>query len=182
MSSSFKGAFANLTYVKESFSQGCYEGSKMDGLRNGYGTYYYSEGGKYCGDWLTNKMHGKGTLYYADGRIAYQGEWKNDCLDGWGILYNEKPVSLTQPYDYQCFDQAEESWVYYEGPFRQDDKSGNNGRLVLSNGERYEGDFKNDMVDGKGIFYTLDNKKILGEWEANRLVRVITSVSSSQCD
>lgn len=33
-------------------------------------------------------MHGKGTLYYADGRIAYQGDWRNDALCGKGILYN----------------------------------------------------------------------------------------------
>jgi hypothetical protein len=73
-------------------------------MRNGYGTFYYNEGGKYCGDWYNNQMHGKGTLYYADGRIAYQGEWKNDSLDGKGILYNENPSNLSEPYDYRSFD------------------------------------------------------------------------------
>jgi hypothetical protein len=80
-------------YVKESFAKGYYEGGKAGGQRSGYGTFYYNEGGKYCGDWLANQMHGKGTLYYSDGRIAYQGDWRNDSLHGRGILYNENPVS-----------------------------------------------------------------------------------------
>jgi hypothetical protein len=80
-------------YVKESFAKGYYEGGKANGQRSGYGTFYYNEGGKYCGDWSANQMHGKGTLYYSDGRIAYQGDWRNDSLHGRGILYNENPVS-----------------------------------------------------------------------------------------
>ncbi len=82
------------SYVKEEFAKGWYEGGKMNGLRNGYGTFHYNEGGKYCGDWLNSQMHGNGTLYYADGRIAYQGEWKNDSLSGHGVLYNEVPRKL----------------------------------------------------------------------------------------
>jgi len=31
-------------------------------MRNGYGVFYYNEGGKYKGNWINNKMHGKGTL------------------------------------------------------------------------------------------------------------------------
>jgi hypothetical protein len=33
-------------------------------------------------------MQGRGALYYADGQIAYEGEWNNDKLNGYGILYN----------------------------------------------------------------------------------------------
>ena len=54
-------------------SKGFYEGQKKNGMRCGYGVFYYNEGGKYKGNWMHNKMHGKGTLEYADGRIAYQG-------------------------------------------------------------------------------------------------------------
>ena len=78
------------------------------------------------------------------------------------MLYNENPTPLTTPFDYKSFNEAEEYWVYYEGNFYQDDKWGGNGRLVLSNGERYEGTFRNDILDGKGIFYTMEGKKVLG--------------------
>ena len=38
----------------------------------------YSDGGYYEGDWRDGKMEGKGKLYFPDGKIAYDGEWKND--------------------------------------------------------------------------------------------------------
>jgi len=33
-------------------------------------------------------MQGRGALYYANDQIAYEGEWLNDKLHGYGILYN----------------------------------------------------------------------------------------------
>ena len=55
---------------------------------------YYTEGGKYIGHWVNNKMNGRGTLYYLDDRIAYEGEWRDDELHGLGKLYNEKPLRV----------------------------------------------------------------------------------------
>lgn len=34
-------------------------------------------------------MNGKGILYYPDHKVAYDGDWQNDQLSGYGILYNE---------------------------------------------------------------------------------------------
>lgn len=78
----------------------------MDGARNGYGTFYYNEGGKYSGYWNNNQMDGYGTLYYPDSRIAYQGLWQNDALHGKGILNNEKPNYIEGNYDFSSFDQC----------------------------------------------------------------------------
>lgn len=50
----------------------------LEGKRHGKGKFFYKEGSYYDGEWKENKMHGFGTLYYPDGRIAYQGEWKED--------------------------------------------------------------------------------------------------------
>ncbi len=33
-------------------------------------------------------MQGRGALYYTSGKIAYQGEWKDDKLHGYGVIYN----------------------------------------------------------------------------------------------
>lgn len=33
-------------------------------MRNGFGTFFYKEGGKYVGEWVDNKMQGRGALYY----------------------------------------------------------------------------------------------------------------------
>lgn len=48
----------------------------MNGLRHGFGKYTYNNGGMYEGDWKNNKMDGKGTVYFPDGSIAYEGYFK----------------------------------------------------------------------------------------------------------
>ena len=59
-------------------------------------------------------------------------------------------------------------WKYYEGEMNYDMKHGK-GTLVLENGEKFEGQFKDDLVNGLGIFYG-QNGKISGKWEDNLLV------------
>ena len=48
----------------------CIEGD----CNNGYGTYTYTDGGKYVGEWKNQKHHGQGTFTWADGR-KYVGEF-----------------------------------------------------------------------------------------------------------
>ena len=43
----------------------------------------------------------------------------------------------------------------YEGDFKND-KSEGKGIIYYNSGNRYEGDFKNDNIEGKGIFYWND--------------------------
>lgn len=31
-------------------------------------------------------MHGKGQLYFSNGKLEYDGEWKEDQPNGWGVL------------------------------------------------------------------------------------------------
>jgi hypothetical protein len=92
-----------------------YEGYKLNGLRHGYGKFYYQDGGMYDGDWSENKMDGFGKLYYQSGKLAYEGEWKSDQFMGKGILYNETPDILDGDFNYTNFDDVEEQWIKYEG-------------------------------------------------------------------
>lgn len=46
------------------------------------------------------------------------------------------------------------------------------GILTLSNGEIYEGYFKDDMVHGEGIFRAKSGV-IKGRWERNRLIKIL---------
>jgi hypothetical protein len=39
-------------------------------------------------------MNGKGILYYPNDETAYDGNWKDDQLHGFGTLYNEEVSSL----------------------------------------------------------------------------------------
>lgn len=41
------------------------------------------------------------------------------------------------------------------------------GTLFLSNGEKFEGTFVADSVEGPGVFYCRNGSKINGVWRAN---------------
>ncbi len=60
---------------------GCIEGNCV----NGYGTYSYSNGDKYVGEWKDRKHHGQGTYTLPDG-TKYEGQWKDDKVNGQGTL------------------------------------------------------------------------------------------------
>ena len=44
---------------------------------NCIGTYTWSDGAKYVGEYKNGKKHGQGTFYFSDGRV-WDGQWKND--------------------------------------------------------------------------------------------------------
>ena len=47
---------------------------------NGYGIYYYySNGNKYEGQWKNNVKEGYGILYFSNG-IIYEGKLENDLI------------------------------------------------------------------------------------------------------
>ena len=47
-------------------------------LKNGKGTTYYANGKiQYEGEFKNNKYHGKGTLYNEDGSVKHKGKFKN---------------------------------------------------------------------------------------------------------
>ena len=88
-------------------------------------------------------MEGYGALYFANGSVAYAGGWKDDKFDGRGTLYNEELVEVDGEFDYRDFGQLYDGWIKYEGGFSRDLKQGD-GILLLSNGEKIQGIFKND--------------------------------------
>lgn len=93
-------------------------------MRHGFGTFYYHQGGKYCGEWLKNKMQGRGALYYDNNQLAYEGEWSEDQLHGFGVLYNENPTHATVAIDPVNLASIGNCWIKYEGNFWRDTKSG----------------------------------------------------------
>jgi hypothetical protein len=114
-------------------------------------------------------MHGKGTLFYCNNKIAYEGDWKEDKLWGDGVLYNEEPKILATGYDYTSWDEVDEYWTKYEGRFVEDNKEGH-GKLYLTNGEVFVGNFEGDEVNGEGCFYRRDKTVFKGRWKNNQLL------------
>lgn len=54
----------------------------------------------------------------------------------------------------------------------KDTKQGR-GRIKLSNGEVFEGDFHEDKIQGFGKFHTLQGKTLEGIWRESKLIKVI---------
>jgi hypothetical protein len=109
-------SYPKVEIVKEMYEDGrVYEGSVLNGIKEGEGKLIYPDGAYYEGHFSENKMHGFGTLYYRVGKPAYEGYWHEDQFHGKGILYNENPVEQLQPFDYSDFNLVEDYWIRYEG-------------------------------------------------------------------
>ena len=139
------------------------------------GIYYFASGVKYDGEWKNNKYEGKGTIsipncslilnlnygyihlfnfiftllliiylgifYYVNGN-KYDGEWKNDKKEGKGtISIPNCSLFLNLDYGYIHFFNSIFTllFIIYLGIF------------YFANGDKYDGEYKNDKVEGKGI-------------------------------
>jgi len=60
-----------------------WEGTFIDGLQEGAGTFYFENGGFYTGHFVKDNFEGVGCMKYADGN-SFDGEWKNDKKHGIG--------------------------------------------------------------------------------------------------
>ena len=56
----------------------------------------------------------------------------------------------------------------------RDTKEGR-GKINLTNGEVFEGDFHNDRIQGFGKFYTIEGRVIEGIWRESKLIKIINS-------
>ena len=84
-------------------------------MKHGQGTYFYCDGGIYEGNWKNDRMDGYGKLFYENGQLAYEGYWFQDEFHGRGKVYNDLPRNFEGSFDYTDFSEVELYWVYYEG-------------------------------------------------------------------
>lgn len=95
-----------------------------------YGTYYFSTGDYYTGDFKDDYRQGTGTAYYANGDI-YIGDWNNDAMFGEGIYY------------YGGMDTGE----YYDGQWNDNMMNGK-GTYVTASGQKITGTWQNNQHQG----------------------------------
>ena len=55
----------------------------------------------------------------------------------------------------------------YEGEYKDDKKNGK-GKFIYNNGDRYEGEYKDDNRNGKGIFFYNNGDRYEGEYKEER--------------
>ena len=110
------------------------------------------EEGRYVGEILKGKPHGKGKMYYADnneyGRASYEGDWVDGNCTGQGTM---------------IWKNGEK----YIGSLK-DDKRNGYGTEYFADGGRYEGYFENNQIKGKGkMYYAANEDNIVsydGDW------------------
>ena len=62
------------------------ECSFVAGKAEGMGSYRWSDGVHYVGEFKAGVIEGKGFIRYPDNEM-YEGDFKNGYPDGWGVLY-----------------------------------------------------------------------------------------------
>ena len=63
-----------------------YVGEWQNSQANGQGTYTWADGAKYVGEWQSDERNGQGTYTYADGSKDDE-YWENNKLNGYAIKY-----------------------------------------------------------------------------------------------
>ncbi|CAD8175258.1 unnamed protein product [Paramecium octaurelia] len=121
-------------------------------------------GQKYEGQLVNNLYEGKGRLYSKRGDLIYEGEFVQGYFHNLGIQYYQNGISLKDSYDIQNCKNIMKYAKQYEGNFRMGHKHGK-GKLILTNGEYFCGEFKNDEIDGGGQFVKRLKEKIIGIWD-----------------
>jgi len=121
-----------------------YEGEIHSNKISGEGKYYFPSGAKYTGSVLNGLRDGFGKYHSPEG-VTYEGEWKSGLKNGKGIMKTE---SMT-----------------YEGNWEMGNIHGK-GKIKWENGNVFEGEFKQNHMNGFGYMIWFDiYEKYIGNWE-----------------
>ena len=111
---------------------------------NCFGTYTFSSGDKYVGEFKDSKPNGQGTYTWADG-TKYVGEFKDSNYNGQG--------TITSP-----------DGDKYVGGFKDNHLNGQ-GTKTWASGKKYVGEFKDSKPNGQGTMTWPTGDKYVGEWK-----------------
>ena len=176
-------------------SSQCIEGN----CQNGFGTYMYDDSmyERYEGQWQNGLMNGEGKLYFTNGWI-YSGQIQNDTirgigkletnafiktgllksvyegnslsiiLDGPGGTFYDKKNNITASGVFQNDQLNGQGQIQYESQTRSgsfiDNKLSGNGIIEFINGDRFEGVFRNGQRNGYGVQTTAKGGELRGRW------------------
>ena len=110
----------------------------------------FPSGEIYKGSWDSNKKRqGFGISISADGNTLYKGNWESDKIGDFGLF-------------------LEKNGNYYLGQIKEGKFEGK-GELNIKGISKYNGEFKNDLPEGKGIFEDYENNyKYDGDWSLGK--------------
>jgi len=160
-------------------------------FHNCFGTFTYSSGMKYVGEWRDDKYNGQGTLF-ANGSTR-QGIWADGVIIRSAIVQpqlvanqatNVSPAQTISfgnlpacqgsntSYWSNCFgSKTDPSGTKYVGEFKGGKRNGQ-GTFIFANGNKYVGEWREDKYNGLGTIYASTGNAILeGIWSDDRFVR-----------
>jgi len=115
------------------------------------GTFTYSNGDRYVGEYKNRQRNGQGSLTLSSGS-KYVGGWKDNKRNGQGT-------------------ETGTDGGKYVGEFK-DDKYHGHGTLTFSNGLKYVGEFEENKSNGWGVLYASNGSVISqGVWADGNLIR-----------
>jgi hypothetical protein len=133
-----------------------YAGGWLNGLMEGAGEMNYMNGTSYAGMWRQGKRNGKGCLKTTINKVrqTYNGDFVNDLRDGIGLItffdgssydgqWKEDKRHGVGRLHYRRDDPC--GRFSYEGDWASDKFAGR-GTLTYQNGDKYEGQFKDNLV------------------------------------
>jgi hypothetical protein len=123
-----------VTNVGESMPTGIYQGQCVNDKPNGAGEVVFNNGDYFIGSFKNGRIDGKGKWTSGSSGNSYSGSWRDGKREGVG--------TYSWPRSNQQYVGA---WV--------DDKREGQGKLTWGNGDRFEGEFRNNE-QYTGTYYT----------------------------
>lgn len=139
--------------------------------------------GSYKGDIVSGKLCGQGQILDFNDFVIYDGGFKDNAFDGYGILFNPIAIELREEGlgEFQIvenenlfrdLDYVGSNWQKYEGIFKHDKKH-KIGFWHLNNGDVFFGEFYDDKANGYGTYNTVSGSSVVGIWKDNKLVETL---------
>ena len=153
------------------YDDGTYKGSLKSQVPHGKGTYTYSNGDVYDGEFANGKKNGHGRKTWASGDV-YDGGWNNDQRSGEGTLTKTNHLTYKGAWK-DNMPEGQGKMVYpngtvYDGNWVGNKHSGH-GRLTMADGETYDGEFVDGKYNGHGILHTADSGRYEGDFKNDKM-------------
>ena len=114
-------------------------------------------------------------MFYKDGRI-YKGQWSNDQYHGTGILKTEpgQAMIVETRFEHSFVQPGHAKIQYpggeiYEGKINAQIKREGLGKFYFTNGDKYEGSWKDDKRNGQGKLFFKNGTIFAGEFKDDEM-------------
>ena len=129
-----------------------YEGSFVNGVRQGYGEFYLASGASYFGEFLNDTCTGAGTFFSADNNTIVKGTFDNlKLIDG---MYHQSIDEFDDRDLITMFENGEAVSQY----------------IQFDDGRVYYGERKGLVPHGYGMFVNENGEKTIGKFENGEFI------------